>query len=65
MAAKACGLEEHVIIAGGLVKSRLTSKIIGDTINYFSVRPLIPENCEYCSTVGAARTIQSKKKFNP
>jgi len=63
MAAKACGLEEHVIITGGLVKSKLASKIISDTMKLFSVRPLIPENCEYCTAVGAARTIQLKNKI--
>ena len=63
MAAKAYGLEEHVIITGGLVKSRLASKIISDTMKLFSVRPLIPENCEYCAAVGAARTIQLKNKI--
>jgi len=63
MAAKAYGLEGHVIITGGLVKSRLASKIISDTMKLFSVRPLIPENCEYCTAVGAARTIQLKNKI--
>jgi len=63
MAAKAYGLEGHVIITGGLVKSRLASKIISDTMKLFSVRPLIPENCEYCAAVGAARTIQLKNKI--
>jgi len=63
MAAKAHGLEEHVIITGGLVKSKLASKIISDTMKLFSVRPLIPENCEYCTAVGAARTIQLKNKI--
>jgi len=39
MAAKACGLKERIIIAGELVKSRLASKIISNTMKLFQLGP--------------------------
>ena len=32
---------------------RADAKIISDAVKLFSVRSLIPENCEYCVAVGA------------
>jgi len=38
-------------------KEQVRSKIIGDAMKLFSVRPLISENCECCAAVGAIRAI--------
>jgi type II pantothenate kinase len=54
MAAKSCNLEEDVILVGRLVKSPLVSKIILETTSVFGVKAFVPENCEYCTAVGAA-----------
>jgi len=57
MAAKAYSFENDVIVVGGLVRSSLASSIIRDTMSLFGVAPCIPENCEYCTAVGAARSV--------
>jgi len=57
MAAKAHGLEDNVIVTGGLVRSPLASSLIKDTMSFFGMEPCIPKNCEYCTAVGAARFI--------
>jgi len=54
MAAKAYDLSNSVVVTGGLVRSRLASEIIGDTMRLFGIEPLIPENGEYCTAIGAA-----------
>jgi len=61
MAAKAYGFEGDVIVVGGLVKSALASSLIEDTMNLFGIDPCIPENCEYCTAVGAARFLSIKE----
>jgi len=61
MAAKACRLESNVIIVGGLMRSKLASNIIKDTMNLFRIDPCIPKNCEYCTAVGAARSLTIKR----
>ena len=55
MAAKAYGLSNSVVVTGGLVRSRLASEIIVDTMRLFGVEPIIPENGEYCTAIGAAQ----------
>jgi type II pantothenate kinase len=57
MAAKSCNLEEDVVLVGRLVKSPLVSKIIRETTSVFGVKSFVPENCEYCTAVGAATSI--------
>jgi type II pantothenate kinase len=57
MAAKSCNLEEDVVLVGRLVKSPLVSKIIVETTSVFGVKAFVPENCEYCTAVGAAAYI--------
>ena len=59
MAAKAYRLESDVIVAGGLVKSSLASSIIQNTMNLFRINPIIPENCEYCTAIGAVKSLSS------
>jgi type II pantothenate kinase len=54
MAARSCNLEEDVVLVGRLVKSSLVSKIIRETTSVFGVKAFVPENCEYCTAVGAA-----------
>ncbi|MEM2888054.1 MAG: BadF/BadG/BcrA/BcrD ATPase family protein [Candidatus Bathyarchaeia archaeon] len=54
MAAKSCGLENDVIFVGRLAKSPLISKIILETVGVFGVKAIVPENCEYCTAMGAA-----------
>jgi len=61
MAAKAYGFEGDVIVVGGLVKSALASSLIKETMNLFGIDPSIPENCEYCTAVGAARTLSIRE----
>jgi len=61
MAAKAYRLEDNVIVAGGLVRSALASSIISNTMNLFGINPNIPENCEYCTAVGAASFLLIKE----
>mgnify|MGYP000607277621 CR=1 FL=1 len=61
MAAKAYRLEEEVIVTGGLVRSALASSIIRNTMSLFGIHPCIPENCEYCTAVGAARSISTRR----
>ncbi len=55
MAAKAYGLSNSVVVTGGLVRSKLASEIIEDTMGLFGIEPIIPENGEYCTAIGAAR----------
>ena len=57
MAAKSRGFEEDVVLVGRLVKSPLVSRIIRETISVFGVKAFVPENCEYCTAVGAAAFI--------
>jgi type II pantothenate kinase len=57
MAAKSCKLEEDVVLVGRLVKSPLVSKIIRETTSIFGVKSFVPENCEYCTAIGAAARI--------
>lgn len=61
MAAKAYRLEDDVIVSGGLAKSPLASSIIKETMSLFGISPVIPENCEYCTAVGAARSLRILK----
>jgi len=61
MAAKAYGFENNVIVTGGLVKSDFASSIIRDTMNLFGISPCMPKNCEYCTAVGAARSVSIKR----
>ena len=55
MAAKAYNLNSSVVVTGGLVRSRLASEIIVDTMRLFGIEPVIPENGEYCTAIGAAQ----------
>ncbi|RLI41105.1 hypothetical protein DRO64_08005 [Candidatus Bathyarchaeota archaeon] len=55
MAAKAYGLSNSVVVTGGLTRSKLASEIIWDAMRLFGIEPLIPENGEYCTAIGAAR----------
>jgi len=57
MAAKSCNLEEDVILVGRLVKSPLVSRIIRETTSVLGIKAFVPENCEYCTAVGAATHI--------
>jgi type II pantothenate kinase len=57
MAAKSCNLEEDVVFVGRLVKSPLVARIIHETTNVFGVKAFVPENCEYCTAVGATISI--------
>jgi len=57
MAAKAYNLNNSVVVTGGLVRSKLASEMIGDTMRLFGIEPLIPENGEYCTAIGAALSI--------
>jgi len=61
MAAKAYGFESNVIVVGGLVRSVLASSLIKDTMSLFGINLCIPENCEYCTAVGAARFLLIKE----
>ena len=54
MAAKAYSLEEHVVLVGRLARSELVSAITRETAKLFGVTVYVPENCEYCTAVGAA-----------
>ncbi|MCW4020153.1 MAG: FGGY-family carbohydrate kinase [Candidatus Bathyarchaeota archaeon] len=54
MAAKAYDLEENVILVGGLARSRMVSETVRKTAELFGVKVCVPENCEYCTAVGAA-----------
>lgn len=60
MAAKAYGFENSVIVVGGLMRSDLASRIIRDTMSLFGISPCMPKNCEYCTAVGAARSLLIK-----
>ncbi len=61
MAAKAYGFENNVIVVGGLLRSNLASKIIRDTMSLFGISPCTPKNCEYCTAIGAARSISIER----
>ncbi|MEM2673786.1 MAG: hypothetical protein QXG34_03600 [Candidatus Bathyarchaeia archaeon] len=57
MAAKACHLENNVILIGMLAKSKVVSKIICETTGLFGVKVFIPENCEFSNALGAAAAV--------
>ncbi|MEM2110669.1 MAG: pantothenate kinase [Candidatus Bathyarchaeia archaeon] len=54
MAAKACNLERNIILVGGLVRSRIVSQSINNTVELFGGNTLTPQNCEYSTALGAA-----------
>ncbi|MEM2557180.1 MAG: Fumble domain-containing protein [Candidatus Bathyarchaeia archaeon] len=58
MAARACGLEDSVIVTGMLAKSRLVSRIICETGRLFGAKIFVPENCEFASALGAAAVLR-------
>jgi len=57
MAAKAYNLEEDVILAGRVVRSRIVSENIRRTMELFGVEAYVPSNCEYCTAFGAACSV--------
>ncbi len=57
MAARACGLEDSVIITGMFAKSRISSKIICETARLFGAVAYVPENCEFSNALGAAALV--------
>jgi type II pantothenate kinase len=61
MAAKAHNLEEDVVFVGRLVKSVVVSEIVCKTTELFGVEVVVPENCEFCTAVGAAGYVFSQK----
>lgn len=56
--AKAYNLETDLILVGGLIRSKLVGDIIVETAKLFGIRAYIPNDCEYCSAVGAARSVK-------
>lgn len=54
MAARACGLEDNVIVTGMLAKSNLFSRIMYETGELFGAKVIIPEDCEFAGALGAA-----------
>lgn len=57
MAARACGLENSVIITGMLAKSRIASEIICGTARLFGAATYVPANCEFSNALGAAALV--------
>jgi len=55
MAAKAYGLQDDVVLVGRLAKSTIVSEAICKTTELFGVKATVPNDCEYCTAVGAAR----------
>ncbi|MCS7119904.1 MAG: FGGY-family carbohydrate kinase [Candidatus Bathyarchaeota archaeon] len=61
MAAKAYGLENDVILTGGLARSKLITQNVTTTANLFGVKVNVPKDPEYCAAVGAAHYALTKK----
>ncbi len=59
MAARAYGFEKSTVFVGRPMKSKTFSEIVRGTTLLFGVQACIPENCEYCTAVGTARSLYS------
>lgn len=59
LAAKAYRLEEDVVLVGKLARSRVIVERVRDVCNLFGVKIEVPENCDYCVAIGAARWVQT------
>lgn len=57
MVAKNYNLKKDVILAGRLVKSKIVSEIIRNTTKIFGIKVHIPKDCEFCTALGAAGSI--------
>ena len=53
-AARSEGLEDRIVIVGGLSKSKVLAPIVVSTIELFSGKAIVPEDSEYCAAIGAA-----------
>jgi len=62
MAARAHGLDDSVILTGRLVTSSIVSEAICETTQLFGVKAYVPQHCEYCTAVGAARHVSLSGK---
>lgn len=63
LAAKAYGLEDDVVLVGKLAGSGLIASRISDVCRLFRVKVTVPENCDYCVAIGAAKWVQERVKF--
>ncbi|MCD6444031.1 pantothenate kinase [Candidatus Bathyarchaeota archaeon] len=59
LAAKAYRLEEDVVLVGKLARSKLIVERVRDVCRLFNVKVEVPENCDYCVAIGAARWVQT------
>lgn len=57
MAAKAYHLEEDTILVGKVIQSRKIAERIEDVANMFNMKFHIPKNGDYCTAIGAAKSI--------
>jgi len=60
LAAKAYRLEEDVVLVGKLARSKLIVERVRDVCSLFDVKAEVPENCDYCVAIGAARWVQTR-----
>ncbi len=56
-AARSEGLEDNIVIVGGLSKSKILAPIVISTIELFGGKAIVPKDSEYCAAIGAAVSI--------
>jgi type II pantothenate kinase len=57
MAGKACGLEDHIIFVGNLLKSDYVSNIVREAAELFGAKVCVPKDCEYAVALGAVKHV--------
>jgi len=60
LAAKAYNLERDIVLVGRLAKSKIITSRIVNVCRLFGTTPKVPEYCDYCVAIGAAKWIQTK-----
>ncbi len=59
-AAKAYSLENDVVLVGKLANSRRVIEAIIRVYDMFHIKVVVPENCDFCTALGAAMRVQAK-----
>lgn len=57
MAARAYHLEEDVVLVGTLIQSKKMAELINGVAKLFQIKICVPINGEYCTAIGAAKSI--------
>jgi type II pantothenate kinase len=59
MSARAYNLQNDIVFVGGLMRSSLAIQVLNKTLEIFNLKCLIPENCDYCTVLGAVKHVSN------